>query len=136
MVYFYSIHLFLCAMPCFMLLQHIFFTQIVINKVHLILSYILPNTGPNRITARQCIWNWILYFVAFSCLFVVIHLMDLSLPTLVSCKFPHFHVITCLQSVHKSRLWWDSNPQPLNTFPWAYLEVQCAIHCATEPVNA
>ena len=31
----------------------------------------------------------------------------------------------------EKRLWWDSNPQPLNAS--VYLEVQCAIHCATEP---
>lgn len=33
----------------------------------------------------------------------------------------------------KIRLWWDSNPQPLNDSRHAALEVQCAIHCATEP---
>ena len=31
------------------------------------------------------------------------------------------------------RLRWDSNPQPLNCIANASLEVQCAIHCATEP---
>ena len=31
------------------------------------------------------------------------------------------------------RLWWDSNPQPLNYISHRWLEVQCAIHCATEP---
>ena len=33
----------------------------------------------------------------------------------------------------KMRLRWDSNPQPLNCIANASLEVQCAIHCATEP---
>src|SRR4029434_8286141 len=32
-----------------------------------------------------------------------------------------------------ARFWWDSNPQPLNGFFHCSLEVQCAIHCATEP---
>ena len=31
------------------------------------------------------------------------------------------------------RLRWDSNPQPLNHNASECLEVQCAIHCATEP---
>ena len=33
----------------------------------------------------------------------------------------------------KVRLRWDSNPQPLNHIASECLEVQCAIHCATEP---
>ena len=33
----------------------------------------------------------------------------------------------------RERPWWDSNPQPLNGFSYPCLEVQCAIHCATEP---
>ena len=36
----------------------------------------------------------------------------------------------------KSRLWWDSNPQPLNVFIWTWLEVQRAVHCATEPCSS